>query len=104
MSRATVIRDQYLTARVQHEYLSQSRFSRKRYDAVRTDLPGQLIVSASFGRCTGEPNKQLRVTFEQPPCKFDIPQRRPAPQRQQVAGVWVEQDEWRRTDARIFAL
>src|SRR3954466_4602423 len=104
MSRATVIRDQYLTARVQHEYLSQSGFSRKRYDAVRTNLPGQLIVSTSFGGRTGEPNKQLRVPFEQPPRKFDITQRRPAPQRQQVTRVRVEQDEWRRTDARIFAL
>src|SRR6476646_5918210 len=104
MSRATVIRHQNLTARVQREHLSQSRFSGKPDDAVRTDLVCKLVIGASFGRCTGKPNKQLRVTFEQPPRKFDVTQRRPPPQWQQIARVRIEQDEWRRTDTRIFAL
>ena len=104
MSRATVIRHQNLTARVKHEHLPQSRFSGKPDDAVGTNLVCKLVIGASFGRRTGKPDKQLRVTFEQPPRKLDITQRRPAPQRQQVARVRVEQDEWRRTDARIFAL
>src|SRR5438067_4368928 len=104
MSRATVIRHQNLTARVQREHLPQSRFSGKRDDAVRTNLVCKLVVGPSFGRRTSKPNKQLRVTLEQPARKFDITQRRPPPQRQQVARVRVEQDEWRRTDTRIFAL
>src|SRR6476646_11377199 len=98
MSRATVIRHQNLTTRVQREHLSQSRFSGKPDDAVRTNLVCKQVIGASFGRRTGKPNKQLRVTFEQPPRKFDITLFRPTPQRQQVARVRVEQDEWRRTD------
>ena len=104
MSRAAVIRHQNLTAGVKHEDLPQSRFSGKPDNAVRTNLVCKLVIGYSFARCTGKSDKQLWVMFKQPPRKFDITQGRPAPQRQQVACVRVEQDEWRRTDARIFAL
>ena len=104
MSRATVIRHQNRTAGVKDEHLPQSRFSGKPDDAVRTNLVCKLVIGHGFARRTGKSNKQLRVMFEQPPRKFDITQRRPPPQRQQVARVRVEQDEWRRTDTRIFAL
>src|SRR5437667_11376431 len=104
MSRAAVIRHQNLTAGVKHEHLPQSRFSGKPDDAIRTDLVRKLLIGHGFGWRTGKSDKHVRVTFEQPSGKFDITRCRPTSQREQVARVRVEQDEWRRTDSRIFAM
>src|SRR4249919_1963896 len=100
MSRATVVCYQYLTPHVQREHLSEGRFPSKPDDSLRTNLICELVVRASFGRRTGKPNKQLRITFEQPSRKFDITQRRPPPQRQQVARIRIEQDDRRRPNTR----
>src|SRR5689334_21741487 len=102
MSWPTVIRNQNCAARVKHEQVPQSSFSGKSDDAIRTDLVRKLPIGHGFGWRTGKSDKQIRVPFEQLSGKLDIIRRRPTSQREQVARVRIEQDEWRRTDARIF--
>src|SRR5215471_17911610 len=104
MSRAAVVRDQNFTAHVKHEQLSQSRFSGEWKDPTGTNLFCKPVIGTGFTGSTCKSDKQLWVKFEQPTREFDITRRRPPPQRQQIACVRVEQDNWRRTDAGIFAL
>src|SRR4029450_14138640 len=74
-----------------------------RADPASTHLIWEPVIWTGFCRGTGKSDKQVWITFEQSPGQFDITHRRPPSQRQQVACVRVEQDEWRRTDTRIFA-
>src|SRR5262249_22546930 len=104
MSWATVVRDQNFTAHVKHEQLPKRRFSGETDHTVRTDFICKPVIWNRFIRSTCKSDKQLWIPVEQPPREFAIRQRRPPPQRQQIACVRVEQDEWRRTDTGIFAL
>ena len=72
MSRSTVIGNQNRAASVKDEHLPQGRFSGKPENAIRTNLVCKLVIRASFGWRTGKSDKQLRITFKQPPRKFDI--------------------------------
>ena len=93
MGRAAVVCDQHIREVVEGEEFAEGGFSSGAEGPLgpdgRDDLPG----SRGFGGPSGEGDENVRRQREDPLRELDIVRVRPAPQREQVAGVGIQKNK-----------